>query len=76
MKWLTKDKSQDNVTYWVDSHPQEVYNQDSIHQRPSYKFHMFHPVHPKSMKQQHAIYIWWDKRIRKITNKLQLMNKY
>nr|POF24978.1 hypothetical protein CFP56_52093 [Quercus suber] len=35
---------------------QGAYSQDNSHQRPSYKSHMFHPGHPKSKKQQHAIY--------------------
>jgi len=34
------------------------------------------PFQHVSMKQQHAIYIWWDKRIRKTTNKLRLIDTY
>ncbi|OMO77527.1 hypothetical protein COLO4_25114 [Corchorus olitorius] len=39
----------------MGNHPQGVYSQNSNHQRPFYKFRMFHLAHPTSTKQQHAI---------------------
>lgn len=45
------------LTHSMGNHLQGACNQGNNHQRPSYKFHMFHLGHSKSMMQQHATYI-------------------
>lgn len=40
----------------MDNHPQVIYNLDSIHQKPSYKFHSFHRWLPISRWQHQSNY--------------------
>lgn len=40
----------------MGNHRLGIYNQDSNRRRPFYRFHMFHPGHPMSMKLQDATY--------------------
>lgn len=44
------------MNYLMDNHPQVIYNLDSIHQKPSYKFHSFHRWLPISKWQHQSNY--------------------